>query len=381
MEALIRWQHPERGLINPNMFVPLAEETALIVPIGEWVIRQACEDAASWNGELNVAVNVSAKQLISGKLVNTVKEALAHAGLAARRLEVEITESVLMTDCESTLETLHALRALGVKVSMDDFGTGYSSLSYLSSFPFDKIKIDQSFVRAKDPAKADGIIRAITAIGEHLGMTTIAEGVETSAQLSALALTGCGSVQGFLLSKAVPASQVPALLDRLALAPLQPRKEEDAPAAITESNLYRLVYYSENRILGLDEEVRQAVGQILDASRRNNAAVGVTGALMFTSGFFAQVLEGERAEVERIFERIQIDDRHGDVRLLSFEPAPLRMFRAWAMAFVGLDANGRSRFGHLAASSDFDFEAADADAMCQKLRRLLEEEDSRAIAA
>jgi predicted signal transduction protein with EAL and GGDEF domain len=381
MEALIRWQHPERGLINPNMFVPLAEETALIVPIGEWVIRQACEDAASWNGELNVAVNVSAKQLISGKLVNTVKEALAHASLAARRLEVEITESVLMTDCESTLETLHALRALGVKVSMDDFGTGYSSLSYLSSFPFDKIKIDQSFVRAKDPAKADGIIRAITAIGEHLGMTTIAEGVETSAQLSALALTGCGSVQGFLLSKAVPASQVPALLDRLALAPLQPRKEEDAPAAITESNLYRLVYYSENRILGLDEEVRQAVGQILDASRRNNAAVGVTGALMFTSGFFAQVLEGERAEVERIFERIQIDDRHGDVRLLSFEPAPLRMFRAWAMAFVGLDANGRSRFGHLAASSDFDFEAADADAMCQKLRRLLEEEDSRAIAA
>lgn len=381
MEALIRWQHPDSGLIGPNMFVPLAEDTGMIIPIGEWVIRQACEHAASWSGALNVAVNVSAKQLVSGKLVDTVTEALAHAGLPAERLEVEITESVLMTDCGNTLETLHALRALGVKVSMDDFGTGYSSLSYLSSFPFDKIKIDQSFVRAKDPAKADGIIRAITAIGKHLGMTTLAEGVETSAQLSALALSGCGSVQGFLLSEAVPANEVPALLDRLAAGATAAIRYDASAMPSAEAELYRLVYYSQNMIVGLDEEVQETIDQILRTSRRNNAAVAVTGALMFTDGFFAQILEGSRVEVEQIFERIQLDERHSDVRLLAFEPTETRMFNAWSMAFVGADAGAQIRFGHYAAASGFILETANANDICFKLLRLLKDEDARSLAA
>jgi hypothetical protein len=255
-----------------------------------------------------------------------------------------------------------------------------SSLSYLSSFPFDKIKIDQSFVRAKDPAKADGIIRAITAMGEHLGMATLAEGVETSAQLDALSTMGCGSVQGFLLSEAVPAGEIPALLKRLTAMPVTDKPRQTAVIA-SEPDLYRLVYYSRNCILGLSEEVEAAVHDILRRSQKNNAAVGVTGALMFTDGYFAQVLEGRRQDVERTFERIQLDERHGEVQLLSFEPAPARMFSGWSMAFVGASDAGRAKFGHYAATSGFDFAAADADTMSRHLQSLLREEDLRARAA
>ena len=379
MEALIRWRHPTRGLVPPNDFIPLAEETGLIVPIGEWVIRQACEDAAGWPGTPSVAVNVSAKQLASGKLVRAVEDALARAALAPDRLEVEITESVLMTDVTGCVDTLHHLRDLGVHVSMDDFGTGYSSLSYLRSFPFDKIKIDQSFVRQGDAASNDGIVRAITAIGRHLGMATIAEGVETEEQLNSVSQSGCGSVQGFLVSRPVPGDEVAALFARLEVAPRAIVEPPASPVVelvpVVETGLHRLVYYSRNAILGVDEEVVASVDEILAKSQANNARVGVTGALMFTDGFFAQVLEGQLAAVEEVFERIQLDDRHAAVQLLSFTAVDARVFPTWSMAFVGNAERGRQQFGHYAASSGFDFAAADGDDMVVHLRALLVDEE------
>ena len=386
MEALIRWRHPERGLISPADFIPLTEETGLIIPIGEWVIRQACEHAATWASPIPVAINVSAKQLASGKLINTVASALVNSGLQPDRLEIEITESVLMSNVESCVATLHSLRDLGIRISMDDFGTGYSSLSYLQSFPFHTIKIDQSFIRSMDFAKSDGIIRAITAIGKHLGMTTIAEGVETAAQLDQVTDSGCGSAQGYLFSRPVPAGEVAAMLTRLALKPVGLDDVSDKEQSVStlpslELDLHRLVYYSKNTIMGLAEEVRSAVDQILATSQRNNAAVGVTGALMFTDGLFAQVLEGKRAAIESVFERIQLDERHGEVRLLSFGPADARVFSAWAMAFVGQADDGVTHFGHYAADSNFEFGAADGDQITSQLRALLLDEERFAVRA
>ncbi|WP_273560829.1 putative bifunctional diguanylate cyclase/phosphodiesterase [Methylobacterium sp. NMS14P] len=208
-EALIRWRHPDRGLVSPLDFIPLAEEIGLIVPIGEWVVRQACRDAVTWPDPMSVAVNVSPAQFKSDRLVETIISALAGSGLPARRLEVEITEGVLLQENDRTLQTLHRLRELGVRVSMDDFGTGYSSLSYLRSFPFDKIKIDRSFVKDLT-SKPDGeaIIRAIAGLGKSLGMTTVAEGVETSEQMQRIRLEGCTDVQGYLISKPVPAEDL-----------------------------------------------------------------------------------------------------------------------------------------------------------------------------
>ncbi|MDR7035989.1 diguanylate cyclase (GGDEF)-like protein [Methylobacterium sp. BE186] len=214
-EALIRWRHPERGMISPAEFIPLAEEIGLIVPIGEWVMRQACRDAAAWPVPLSIAVNVSPAQFKSDRLVEMILSALASSGLPAPRLEVEITEGVLLQEGEKTLQTLHRLRDLGVRVSMDDFGTGYSSLSYLRSFPFDKIKIDRSFVKdlASKP-DGDAIIRAIAGLGKSLGMTTVAEGVETSEQMQRIRAEGCTDVQGYLISRPVPANDLVALLTR-----------------------------------------------------------------------------------------------------------------------------------------------------------------------
>ena len=382
MEALIRWRHPERGMVPPGEFITVAEETGLIVPIGEWVIRQALEDASGWPGDLTIAVNVSAKQLASGKLVGTVRNAIANAGIQGSRVEVEITESVLMSDTQQCVETLHSLRALGVRVSMDDFGTGYSSLSYLRSFPFDKIKIDQSFTRSGDPERSDGIIRAIAAIGLHLGMTTIAEGVETRAQMGEIAASGCGSVQGYFISRPVPAQDVLKLIDRLNTTDVAASKDVE-PTVVTlfppETGIHRLVYYSRNAILGLDEEVREAVDQILTASKRNNASAGISGALMFTDGYFAQVLEGQRDAVEEVFERIQLDDRHADVQLLSFEAVDGRLFPNWAMAFVGHARGSREKFGHYAATSGFDFNSADGDQIVVQLRALLVDEEKLSL--
>jgi diguanylate cyclase (GGDEF)-like protein len=212
-EALARWRHPERGIVSPIEFIQLAEETDLIVPIGEWVLKTAAKEAAGWPAEIGVSVNLSAAQFRSGDLVHTIRKTLAEAGLSARRLELEITESVLLDRSSDNLSTLHAIRSLGVKIAMDDFGTGYSSLSYLRSFPFDKIKIDQSFVQNIDQRDAREIVRAIANLGQTLGMTTTAEGVETQDQLEKMIAYRCTEVQGYLFSGPVPASEIPGLLN------------------------------------------------------------------------------------------------------------------------------------------------------------------------
>jgi EAL domain-containing protein (putative c-di-GMP-specific phosphodiesterase class I) len=197
-------------------FIPLAEETGLIVPIGEWALRQACAQAAIWPANIRMAVNLSPVQFRNRNLVATVVSALTAAGLAPNRLELEITESVLLQNNDVTLEVLHRLREIGVRISMDDFGTGYWSLSYLRSFPFDKIKIDQSFVRglAEKPGSV-AIIRAVVGLGTSFGITTTAEGVETQEQLDLMRAEGCTEVQGFYYSKPRPAADFAKLLSRL----------------------------------------------------------------------------------------------------------------------------------------------------------------------
>jgi diguanylate cyclase (GGDEF)-like protein len=213
-EALLRWNHPTRGLVPPSEFIPIAEEMGLIVPLGERILRQACAEAAGWPDDIKVAVNLSPVQFKSKTLALAVTSALASSGLPPHRLELEITESVLLQDNEATLTTLHQLRQLGVRISMDDFGTGYSSLSYLRSFPFDKIKIDQSFVRdlsGKEDSLA--IIRAVAGLGRNLGMATTAEGVETREQLGYLRQEGCTEVQGYLFSRPLPARNIIPLLE------------------------------------------------------------------------------------------------------------------------------------------------------------------------
>ena len=217
-EALVRWNHSLRGMISPVNFIPLAEETGLIVPLGEWVLRQACMDAAEWSQEVGVAVNLSPVQFKNLNLVSTVKEALSASGLPAHRLELEITESVLLQNSEATLSVLHELRSFGVRISLDDFGTGYSSLSYLRSFPFDKIKIDRSFVSelaTREDSMA--IVRAVTGLGKSLGIVTTAEGVETDAQFDLLRQEGCTQAQGYLFSRPRPAADVENML-------IQPRQ-------------------------------------------------------------------------------------------------------------------------------------------------------------
>jgi diguanylate cyclase (GGDEF)-like protein len=213
-EALLRWRHPTRGLVSPAEFVAVAEDTALIVPIGAWVIREACARAARWPERIRVGVNVSAVQFHRGGLNETILRALADSGLAPDRLEVEITESIFLEGGETTLRLLHALRTLGVRIALDDFGTGYSSLSYLQSFPFDKLKIDRSFIQnllTRDGATA--IVHAITELANALSIETTAEGVEETAQLMELRAHGCSSVQGFLFAEPMSASDVERLFD------------------------------------------------------------------------------------------------------------------------------------------------------------------------
>jgi diguanylate cyclase (GGDEF)-like protein len=216
-EALMRWEHPERGAIPPSEFIPVAEEMGLIVPLGEWALRQACAEAMEWPDGIGISVNLSPLQFSKGNLVSTVMSALASSGLPAPRLELEITESVLLEKSERNIAILNQLRDLGVRISMDDFGTGYSSIGYLRSFQFDKIKIDQSFVR--DLLVDEGslaIVRAIAGLGVSFGMTTTAEGVETEEQMRCLNLEGCIEVQGYLYSKPVPAHEINDLLASLA---------------------------------------------------------------------------------------------------------------------------------------------------------------------
>jgi diguanylate cyclase (GGDEF)-like protein/PAS domain S-box-containing protein len=212
-EALARWQHPVRGFVPPSDFIPLAEESGLIVEMGEWILREACREAASWQVPLQVAVNLSPAQFVHGDLVALVHSILLETGLAPDRLEIEITEGVLIEDFDRGLALLRRLKALGVRISMDDFGSGYSSLSYLQAFPFDKIKIDRAFVMnlGRNPQSA-AIVRAVIDLGHGLEMSIVAEGVETLEQLGFLAEEGCDAVQGYLLGKPAPIGQYAALV-------------------------------------------------------------------------------------------------------------------------------------------------------------------------
>ena len=215
VEALLRWDHPARGVVPPDEFIPAAESNGLIVALGEWVLREACNEAARWPEPIKVAVNLSPVQFRNRGLVTTVTHALAAARLAPGRLELEITEAVLLQDDEMTVTMLHRLRALGVRVAMDDFGTGYSSLSYLRSFPFDKIKIDRSFIKDIERNRGSAaIIKAIASLGTSLGIRTTAEGVETEEQLEIVRRAGCTEMQGYLVSRPVPACDLPQLIAR-----------------------------------------------------------------------------------------------------------------------------------------------------------------------
>jgi diguanylate cyclase (GGDEF)-like protein/PAS domain S-box-containing protein len=212
-EALVRWPHAERGMISPAEFIPVAEETGLINALGGLMLQRACMDAAQWPDDVRVAVNLSPLQFRVGNLLSVVMDALKHSGLPATRLELEITETLLLEKSDQVLATLHALRSLGVRISMDDFGTGYSSLSYLRSFPFDKIKIDQSFVRDLGSNRdAQAIVRSIISLGMGLGVTITAEGVETEAEFSCLRDEGCHEGQGYLFSHARPNAEIVNLL-------------------------------------------------------------------------------------------------------------------------------------------------------------------------
>jgi EAL domain-containing protein (putative c-di-GMP-specific phosphodiesterase class I) len=214
-EALTRWLHPARGFVPPSDFIPLAEESGLIVEMGEWILREACREAASWPQPLQIAVNLSPAQFMHGDVVGLVHAILLETGLAPGRLELEITEGVLIEDFERGLALLRRLKALGVRISMDDFGSGYSSLSYLQAFPVDKIKVDRTFVinLGLNPQSA-AIISAVIDLGHGLEMSIVAEGVETPDQLAFLAAEGCDAVQGYLIGKPLPISQYAALVGR-----------------------------------------------------------------------------------------------------------------------------------------------------------------------
>jgi EAL domain-containing protein (putative c-di-GMP-specific phosphodiesterase class I) len=224
-EALLRWRHPELGLVSPARFIPLAEESGLIVPIGAWVLQEACRQAVAWQRAglppLTMAVNMSAVQFRRGDVEQTVAQALADSGLAAQWLELELTESILLQNVESILAMVQRLKRKGVRLSIDDFGTGYSSLSYLKRFDIDKLKIDQSFVRnlASDQEDA-AIVRAIIQMAHSLGLRTIAEGVEDEAMISSLCGFGCDEVQGYYLGRPMPAAEMQAYLGRAVARPI-----------------------------------------------------------------------------------------------------------------------------------------------------------------
>jgi EAL domain-containing protein (putative c-di-GMP-specific phosphodiesterase class I) len=234
MEALLRWHNAERGPVPPSEFIPLAEEMGLIVPLGEWVLREACHEAARWPDPVKVAVNLSPVQFRNRALVTTVTQALAAARLAPHRLELEITEAVLLQDDEAVVTMLHQLRALGVRISMDDFGTGYSSLAYLKRFPVDTIKIDRSFIQGIPGDSDDSTLtQAIIAMAHSLRLRTVAEGVETAEQAEFLRLNHCDEIQGYYFSRPLPYAQLVEKLQQHALEQQsQPVNEAEPPAIV-----------------------------------------------------------------------------------------------------------------------------------------------------
>ncbi len=208
-EALVRWRHPERGLIPPDQFISLAEESGLIVPLGEWILRKACADAMKWPSHLKLAVNMSPAQFKQTNLPDILRSTLDECGLLPSRLEIEITETVLLDKNEDHLAVLHEIKNLGVSIVLDDFGVGYSSMRYLQMFPFDKIKIDRSFIQSMTShSDSAAIVCAITGLGRALDIETAAEGVETTEQLTFLRSAGCQLAQGYLFSRPVPLSQL-----------------------------------------------------------------------------------------------------------------------------------------------------------------------------
>jgi EAL domain-containing protein (putative c-di-GMP-specific phosphodiesterase class I) len=227
VEALIRWQHPQRGLVPPLEFIPIAEECGLIVPIGEWALRQACDQAAQWQKSglmpISVAVNMASPNFRQDTLLSNVVEALESSGLDARYLDLEVTESIMMNDVESVIPTLHKLKALGIQLSLDDFGTGYSSLSYLQRFPLDTLKIDRAFVANMHNREGAALVQAIIAMARSLDLNVIAEGVETEEQAKFLAENQCGMLQGYLFSRPLPADKLAELL-RLQGEQIAPRR-------------------------------------------------------------------------------------------------------------------------------------------------------------
>ena len=209
LEALLRWTHPVRGMVPPSTFIPVAEDAGLITEIGRWVLRRACQDAASWPAHLKVSVNLSAAQFAHGDIAEDIADTLQRTPLRPDRLVVEITELLLLSENKATLGTLHRLKALGIDIAMDDFGTGYSSLSYLRKYPFDRIKIDRAFVStASHGEQGAAIIKTIVNLGHSLGMGTVAEGVETEKDLEMLLAAGCAEGQGYLFSPPVPRDRV-----------------------------------------------------------------------------------------------------------------------------------------------------------------------------
>jgi len=214
-EALARWRHPVRGMVSPATFIPIAEDSGMILAIGEWALQEACRQAAQWPNGIKIAVNLSPVQLLAPNLLEVVQKALADSGLPAHRLEIEITERIIMEDSEHTLWSLRQLKDIGVAIAMDDFGTGYSSLSYLRRFPFDKIKVDRTFVSdLAEGTEHAVIVQAVVSIARALGMRTTAEGIEVGLQRDYLTTLGYDEAQGYLFSPAVPIDQVPALITR-----------------------------------------------------------------------------------------------------------------------------------------------------------------------
>jgi len=208
-EALLRWRSPKRGYVSPMDFIPLAEESGLIAPLGNWVLREACRTAAGWRDNVTIAVNISPEQIAQGDLPTAVHEILLETGLAPSRLELEITEGVFISDFSRALSVLLRLKSLGVQIAMDDFGTGYSSLSYLQAFPFDRIKIDRAFVTDLGTNnRSDSIVRAVISLGQSLDIPLLAEGVETEEQFAKLRELGCHSVQGYLFGRPQPLVEI-----------------------------------------------------------------------------------------------------------------------------------------------------------------------------
>lgn len=354
-EALIRWRHPERGLVFPDVFIPLAERSGLIVAMGEWVIETACKEAMKWPEDIRVAVNVSPVQLQNKNLIRVIKNALEETRLSPRRLEIEITESTAIQDEAESRNCLLALKELGLTIALDDFGTGYASLSYLRSFPFDKLKIDQSFIRCEENKhQNDLVLQSMFALGRCFGMTVLAEGIETEEHQEKLLNLGCESAQGYLYSRPVPFMQTFELLVNFKHIKEIPAPDAElsravpARAVCTDTGIFQIAYISDNATTVNIKQLNEIMTSIQEDSKRNNTADNISGALMFNQHCFAQILEGESHVIEKTFERIQTDPRHQNIQVLDYGPIESRSFPEWAMAFIAESNSNTEHFDQLA---------------------------------